>query len=174
MNIRSIFLTLALFLAATPSIAQTAGSTDVATATQEIADLSATIQEEPTNVEAYVHRGYLQAKLARYLPAISDYSEAIARDPNHSLAYTNRASAKISIRNYRGAFDDYTQVIRIEPTKAIAYNNRAIVRQQLGDCKGAIADLRLAAGLFQRQGDVAAYNRVMANLQVFAGGRKGW
>jgi tetratricopeptide (TPR) repeat protein len=175
MNIRAICLTLVLALPAFPALAEpNSNSNSTVAYQQEISELNTTIQAEPTNVDAYVQRGFLQAKLDRYLPAISDYTSAIERDPNHVLAYNNRAVAKISIKNYRGAFDDYTQVIRLEPTKAITYNNRAIVRHQLGDCKGAIADLRTAAGLFQQQGDTKSYDRAIANLKVFYGSKKGW
>jgi tetratricopeptide (TPR) repeat protein len=149
-------------------------STEVVAYRQEIASLDASLQQDPRDIDAYLKRGWLQAKLERYTPAIEDYSRAIALDPDLTVAYTNRASAKINLKNYWGAYEDYTQVIRLEPNKAITYNNRAIVRRQLGDCKGAIADLKISALLFRQQGDNEGYQQSMANLKVFSGSKKGW
>ena len=132
-----------------------------------IASLNIALQQNPQDVDAYVERGILHAKLDRNLPAIADYTEAIRLDPNRVLAYNNRAIAKLNLRDYRGAYLDYNQVVRIVPNKAIAYNNRATARQGMGDCKGAIADLKMAAALFQLQGDSSSYQRTMANLRVF-------
>jgi tetratricopeptide (TPR) repeat protein len=132
-----------------------------------ITSLNVALQQNPQDIDAYVERGILYAKLDRNLPAIADYTEAIRLDPNRVLAYHNRAIAKLNLRDYRGAYLDYTQVVRILPDKAIAYNNRATARQGMGDCKGAIADLKIAAALFQLQGDSFNYQRTLANLRVF-------
>jgi tetratricopeptide (TPR) repeat protein len=129
--------------------------------------LNATLQQNPQDLEAYVERGLLHAKLNRHQAAIADYTEIIRLDPNHALAYNNRAVAKLNLKDYWGAYQDYTQVVRIRPTQAITHNNRAIVRQKLGDCKGAIADLRIAAELFRQQGDQYNYQRTLANLKYF-------
>ncbi len=132
-----------------------------------ISSLNAALQQNPQDTDAYVERGILHAKLDRNLLAIADYTEAIRLDPNRVLAYNNRAVAKLNLRDYRGAYLDYTQVVRILPDKAITYNNRATARQGMGDCKGAITDLKIAAALFQLQGDAVNYQRTLANLRVF-------
>ena len=137
-----------------------------------IASLDIALQQNPQDVDAYVERGILHARLDRNLPAIADYTEAIRLDPNRVLAYNNRAIAKLNLRDYRGAYLDYTQVLRILPEKAIAYNNRATARQGMGDCKGAIADLTMAAALFKVQGDSFSYQRTLANLKVFQKARR--
>ncbi len=137
-----------------------------------IASLNVALQQNPQDIDAYVERGILYAKLDRNLPAIADYTEAIRLDPNRVLAYNNRAIAKLNLRDYRGAYLDYNQVVRIVPNKAIAYNNRATARQGMGDCKGAIADLKMAAALFQLQGDSSSYQRTLANLRVFQGSKR--
>jgi tetratricopeptide (TPR) repeat protein len=129
--------------------------------------LNATLQQNPQDIEAYIDRGLLHAKLNQHQAAIADYTEIIRLDSNHALAYNNRAVAKLNVKDYWGAYEDYTQVVRLRPTQAITHNNRAIVRQKLGDCKGAIADLRIAAALFRQQGDQYNYQRTLANLKYF-------
>jgi tetratricopeptide (TPR) repeat protein len=132
-----------------------------------VESLNTVLQQNPPDLEAYIERGLLHAKLNQHQAAIADYTEIIRLDPNHALAYNNRAVAKLNLQDYWGAYQDYTQVIRIRPNQAITHNNRAIVRQRLGDCKGAIADLRIAAELFRQQGDQYNYQRTLANLKFF-------
>lgn len=146
---------------ATPDATQTAPDR------QTIASLDATLQQNPQDLDAYIQRGRLYARLNKSLLAIADYTEAIRRDPNYAIAYNDRAMVKLNLKDYWGAYSDYSQVVRILPDQAITYNNRAAARHQLGDCKGAIADLRIAAELFRQQGDRSNYERTLANLKYF-------
>jgi len=137
------------------------------TSPPSIASLDATLQQNPKDVDAYLQRGVLHARLQQNIPAIADYTEVIRLDPNHALAYNNRATAKLNMKDFRGAYLDYSQVLRILPEQAITYNNRAYARHQAGDCKGAIADLRIAIELFRIKGDNYNYQRSLANLKQF-------
>ncbi len=140
---------------------------------QALVNLDTALQQDPRNIDAYIERGLLHAKLNQNLAAVTDYSTVIQLDPNRAIAYNNRAIAKVNLRDYWGAYQDYTQVVRIRPEQAITYNNRAVVRQKLGDCKGSIADLRIAAELFRLQGDPVNYQRTLANLKFFQRSGKG-
>jgi tetratricopeptide (TPR) repeat protein len=167
-NLLSLSILSAIALISMPLITVAAPDPAQTETTQPtIASLDATLQQNPQDLDAYLQRGILYARLERNIPAIADYSEVIRLDPNHALAYTNRAAVKLNMKDYRGAYLDYTQVIRILPEKAITYNNRAYARHQLGDCVGAIADLRIAIELFRIQGDNDSYQRALANLKVF-------
>lgn len=132
-----------------------------------IASLDATLQQNPKDLDAYLQRGILHARLQQNIPAIADYTEVIRLDPNHALAYNNRAAAKLNMRDARGAVLDYNEVLRILPEQAVTYNNRAYARHQAGDCKGAIADLRISMELFRIKGDSYNYQRSLANLKQF-------
>lgn len=134
---------------------------------QALASLNAALQQNPQDLDAYIQRGRLNAKLDRSLLAIADYTEVIRLAPNHAVAYNDRAMVKLNLKDYWGAYLDYSQVVRILPEQAVTYNNRAAARHQLGDCKGAIADLRIAAELFRQQGDRYNYQRTLANLKYF-------
>jgi tetratricopeptide (TPR) repeat protein len=151
-----------------PSVAVAeANPTQLAGDRQSIASLDTAIQQNPRDLDAYLQRGRLNAKLDRSLLAIADYTEIIRLDPNHAVAYNDRAMVKLNLKDYWGAYLDYSQVVRLLPDKAIVYNNRAAARHQLGDCKGAIADLRIAAELFRQQGDRSNYQLTMDNLKYF-------
>ncbi len=160
-----IYATLAtwlpLFAVAAPAASQ------IVSDRQSLAALDTAIQQNPRDLDAYLQRGRLNAKLDRSLLAIADYTEVIRLDPRNAAAYNDRAMVKLNLKDYWGAYLDYTQVVRIVPEKAIVYNNRAAARHQLGDCKGAIADLRIAAELFRQQGDSSNYQLTLDNLKYF-------
>jgi tetratricopeptide (TPR) repeat protein len=134
---------------------------------QSLTSLDTTIQQNPRDLDAYLQRGRLNAKLGRTLLALADFTEIIRLDPDRAIAYNDRATLKLNLKDYWGAYLDYSQVVRILPEKAIVYNNRAAARHQLGDCKGAIADLRIAAALFRQQGDNSSYQLTLENLKYF-------
>ena len=134
---------------------------------QTLASLTATLQQNPQDIDAHIERGFLYLQLNQNLAAIDDYNAVIKIDPNHALAYNNRAIAKTHLRDNWGAYLDYTQAIKIRPNQPMTHNYRAVVRQRLGDCKGAIADLRIAAELFRQQGDNVNYQRTLASLKQF-------
>jgi tetratricopeptide (TPR) repeat protein len=161
----SILTTIALMSMQVVAVA--APAPQAATEPLTIASMDAALKQNPQDVDAYVQRGVLHARLQQNIPAIADYTAAIRLDPNNVLAYNNRAIAKINLRDYYGAYLDYSQVVRIRPEQAITYNNRATARHQFGDCKGAIADLRIAAELFRLQGDQFNYQRTLTNLKYF-------
>jgi tetratricopeptide (TPR) repeat protein len=139
----------------------------VSTDRQSLTSLDTTIQQNPRDLDAYLQRGRLNAKLDRTLPALADFTEIVRLDPDNAIAYNERATLKLNLKDYWGAYRDYSQVVRILPEKAIVYNNRAAARHQLGDCKGAIADLRIAAELFRQQGDSSSYQLTLKNLKYF-------
>jgi tetratricopeptide (TPR) repeat protein len=141
----------------------TASTTD----SQALVSLDTALQQNPRDLDAYLQRGRLYAKLDRSVLAIADYTEVIRLAPNNAVAYNDRATVKLYSKDYWGAYLDYSQVVRILPEQAITYNNRAAARHQLGDCKGAIADLRIAAELFRLQGDNYNYQRTLTNLKYF-------
>ncbi len=134
---------------------------------QSLTSLDTTIQQNPRDLDAYLQRGRLNAKLGRTVLALADFTEIVRLDPDRAVAYNERATLKLNLKDFWGAYLDYSQVIRILPEKAIVYNNRAAARHQLGDCKGAIADLRIAAELFRQQGDSSSYQLTLENLKYF-------
>jgi tetratricopeptide (TPR) repeat protein len=134
---------------------------------QSLTNLDTIVQQNPRDLDAYLQRGRLNAKLDRTVLALADFTEIVRLDPNNAVAYNERATLKLNLKDYWGAYLDYSQVLRILPEKAIVYNNRAAARNQLGDCKGAIADLRIAAELFRQQGDSSSYQLTLENLKYF-------
>jgi tetratricopeptide (TPR) repeat protein len=158
----------AIALTSTPLLTLAAPDSSQTQAAQPtLASLDATLQQNPKDLDAYLQRGILHARLQQNIPAIADYTEVIRLDPNNIVAYSNRANAKVNMQDYQGAYLDYSQVLRIEPERAIAYNNRAFARHQLGDCKGAISDLKIAVELYRIMGDSNGYQSALANLKKF-------
>lgn len=157
----------AIAIAVIPTATLAAPPSLIASDRQDLTSLDTAIGQNPQDLDAYLQRGRLNAKLNRSLMAIADYTEVIRLDPNQAVAYYDRGMVKLNLKDYRGAYLDYSAAIRLRPQQALIYNNRATARYQLGDCKGAIADFKTAAELFRQQGDRDNYLRTLANLQHF-------
>ena len=63
-----------------------------------------------------------------------------------------------------------TLIITLNPQYAAAYGNRGWIRNLQGDKDGAIKDLETAANLFQKQRNIAGYNKTQELLQLIRGG----
>ena len=58
---------------------------------QEIEEYSSVIAVDPSNVQAYIHRGHAYFKLGQPQKALEDYSKAINLDPGFAAAYGLRS-----------------------------------------------------------------------------------
>jgi tetratricopeptide (TPR) repeat protein len=96
---------------------------------------------------------------------IAKYDEAIRQNPKDVKLYLARGKARYDRQNYQEALADYTEAIRLEPKNPIGYSNRALVKNYLGDKQGTIADLQIAAKLFEANGDRDNHQKVLGLLQ---------
>jgi tetratricopeptide (TPR) repeat protein len=96
---------------------------------------------------------------------MAKYDEAIRLNPNDVGVYLARGKARYDRQNYQEALADYTEAIRLEPKNPLGYANRALAKNYLGDKQGTIADLQIAAKLFEANGDRDNYQRVLNLLK---------
>lgn len=136
---------------------------------QAIEDFNEAIRLNPENPFAYCNRGEAKLKLKDAEGAIADCTETIRLDPQSSFAYSARGKAKHALRRYKAAIEDYTQALTINSgwgnsdSPADSYYNRGSAKSKLNDIAGAVEDLKIAADLFQQQGDIRRY-RITRNL----------
>lgn len=134
-----------------------------------IQDFTEAIRLNPESPFAYCNRGEAKLKLKDAEGAIADCTETIRLDPQSSFAYSARGKAKHALKRYKAAIEDYTQALRINSgwgnsdSPADSYYNRGSAKSKLNDITGAIEDLKIAADLFQQQGDTRRY-RITRNL----------
>lgn len=96
---------------------------------------------------------------------IAKYDEAIRQNPNDAKVYLARGKDRYDRQNYQEALADYTEAIRLEPKNPLGYANRALVKNYLGDKQGTIADLQIAAKLFEANGDRDNHQKILNLLQ---------
>jgi WD40 repeat protein/Flp pilus assembly protein TadD len=132
-----------------------------------IEDFNQAIQLNPNDAVVYCHRSNVRSELGDLQGTIEDLTRAIKIDSKYVLAYSNRGAARLKFGDLQGAIEDFNQAIQLDYNCAFAYFNRSKVRSELSDSQGASADLHKAAELFQIQGDMANYQRVMEILRQF-------
>ncbi|HEX2906693.1 MAG TPA: tetratricopeptide repeat protein [Phototrophicaceae bacterium] len=79
---------------------------------------SEVIKRQPTNSEAYLHRGFCEFRLADYEAALRDYQFAIKLDPQSALAFTFRGTVYFAQENYVEAWLDFHHAVILDPTFA--------------------------------------------------------
>ncbi len=75
--------------------------------------------------------------------------------------YTIRGAAYGGLKEYPKAITDNTKAIDISPQYAEAYSNRGIAYSQVGNTLQAKQNLQTAAQLFQKQGKVDLYEKLI-------------
>jgi tetratricopeptide (TPR) repeat protein len=96
---------------------------------------------------AYLNRGNVYARRAKYDRALADYGAALALDPGNLLIAYNRGNAYLDTRQYEHAIADYSRAIELDESFALAYFNRGLAHEQLGDSAAAAEDYRRALAL---------------------------
>ena len=83
-----------------------------------------------------------------------------------AFEYCKSAYAKQIQGDKKGAISDCDQTIAIDPKHALAYPNRGMAKCKLVDLQGGLADFKIAAPLFQQQGNTEMYEKLQKAIQV--------
>jgi tetratricopeptide (TPR) repeat protein len=144
-------------------------------------ELTAAIQDNPSNAEAYYLRGtayygrYETAFNAKdpkadgedFWRAITDFTKAIELDHGYAEAYHYRGLTYHGLGLDMHSIADYTQAITLDPNMEYPYYGRALVYEDEGRKQEAIADFRrfleLSQDLYWRQ---EAQKRLNALLEL--------
>jgi tetratricopeptide (TPR) repeat protein len=86
------------------------------------------------------------------------------KTPNDAQTYLLRGKAHFRTDNWHKAIGELDRAIDLAPDLAKAYVKRFFARLQIGEREAAIADLNMAASLFQQQGDEDNYRKAMQRL----------
>ncbi len=120
-----------------------------------IADFSASIGLDATNVAIYVNRAGAYQRKRDYGRAMADYNHAAALDPQEPWVFLERGIAYYRMHDFVHARQDYDEAIRLNPGVSTFFRRRGELRKDQGDLAGAGADLEAALRLDPR--DVLAY-----------------
>ena len=111
-----------------------------------VADLTKSIEFNPTNAAAYYSRGFttyfrLHTDVAG---AIADLDKAIELDPGNSISYALRGILRRSSKNYSGAIDDYNKAIELDPKNGANYLLLALMQNDLSELRPALTNFNKA------------------------------
>lgn len=131
--------------------------------------------EEPPYLNFIDGRSHLIKQNTR--KAIAAFTEAINYDPFYAEAWFYRGKAYHSLDNLTLAIADYSQAITYKSEYAEAYGNRGCaliklykqnaVRSQFYHFERGRNDLKIAAKLFQSQGNMVNYEKAILLLQRY-------
>lgn len=98
------------------------------------------IELDPTNINAYLYRGFCRNITKEFAGAVVDFTKVIELSPDHKWAYVSRGSARNKTGDYALAIEDFNQALLLDPTDQEAYNNRGFSKKMMGDKDGACED----------------------------------
>lgn len=128
-----------------------------------LAEFDEAIRLQEDFVSAYVNRANIKDDLGDPSGALVDYANALKYEKSDANIYYNRGLTYSRLKQYEKAMNDYDRAIAINPEYAPPYTGRAIIKHDvLGDKDGGLQDLKMAAELYQKQGNEAKSKEIMA------------
>ncbi|NJM97531.1 MAG: DnaJ domain-containing protein [Phormidesmis sp. RL_2_1] len=117
--------------------------------------------------EAYLRRAEVRYRLKDDPGVLADCQRAIALDASEAKTYFFQGMARYRMDYVQSAIAAFTDAIACDPEEAQYYYRRGMAYEDLHDVNAAAKDLRRAAKLFFRQGNVANHQRLQQYLRQF-------
>ena len=114
---------------------------------ENISSLSAVIDRNPRDPEAYNVRGSAYGRAGQYDRALDDFNKAIQLRPGFYQAYANRALIHRFKGDDQNAVADYNKALQINPSYDAAYIGRGTVYRLAGRADQAFQDFNRAIQL---------------------------
>jgi tetratricopeptide (TPR) repeat protein len=111
---------------------------------EAIADLTALLQHQPGNADAYFDRGVLHQRSGQRHEALRDFDAAIKWSPSNPEAHFNRAQTLVSLGRVNESLVDYERVLTLVPDHLEALIDRARLFQARKDLDAARTDVNAA------------------------------
>jgi tetratricopeptide (TPR) repeat protein len=133
-------------------------------------DFEAALKLRPNFVEALVNSANVLDDLGRTPEAIDRYGLALAQKASDPNIYYNRGLAYSRLSQYPQAMSDYNKAIALNAEYPFPYQGRALIKyEKLGDKKGGLQDLKMAAEIYQRQGNKSKFEELMSLYKKLGG-----
>lgn len=122
-------------------------------------------QSNSTQAQTHFQQASEYFKQRKYDLALAEFNKVIELEPTNELAYLGRATIYLGQKEWNSALDNFNQAIKFDPKLALAYFGRGVVRLQVEGRDSGVADLKVAAQLFQEQKDTEGYQQVTSILK---------
>jgi|GEM_PF-6408170 len=131
-----------------------------------LSELKQAIKLDPTNAEAYFHKGAIEIKMRNTRDAWPDFQQAVKANAKYTPAYLGIAYINADTGNYKVAIEELNKALVINDKFADAYFARGLMREKLGSRQGAIVDLQTAAKLFDEQHLGSKLDKAYKDIQL--------
>jgi tetratricopeptide (TPR) repeat protein len=125
-----------------------------------IIEYTLVIESSPHVAAAFSGRGDAYSKVGEVEKAMADYDRSTQLDPTAIVNYYRRGNLYYSIKNYVQALAEYSHAIELRPDFALAHIGRGHTNRELYGEQEGMSDWKLAAKLFQEQGNSDQYTYV--------------
>jgi tetratricopeptide (TPR) repeat protein len=105
-----------------------------------IVNYSETLQRDPRNAHALLHRGAAFARQGAWDRAVADFTEALRVDAANALAFYNRALVYSQQGKSDQALADFSEALRLDPINSLADFDRGMLYSQKREHSLAVAD----------------------------------
>ncbi|MGH6715447.1 MAG: caspase family protein [Bradyrhizobium sp.] len=105
-----------------------------------IKSLTAKIDRNPNDIDAYYRRGQIYASRGAYHRALTDFSDTIRQSPRDVEALNNRCWVRTVLGDLQGALKDCNEALRLRPGFVDALDSRGLANLKSGRNKKAIVD----------------------------------
>ena len=130
-------------------------------------DYTQALTLDPQFAEAYLRRAEVRYQLEDDSGVLTDCQQAIALSPSEANVYYYQGMARYRLNYVQSAIAAFTQAIIHDPEDARYSYWRGLAHQDLHDLDEAAKDLRRAAHLYRRQGNLTKYQRLQQYLRPF-------
>ena len=150
MNLRMVFLTVALALSGAASADENARQdcqvlSDPAAAQiacQSVLAAAAADAGDTRYAWTWNNLGLAHAGQGAYLDALEAYGEALKADPRFAAALSNRGNAHAALGDMLAARADHEAAVALDPDYLAAQHNLAVDMEELGDYRAALKGYR--------------------------------
>ncbi|MEH2238081.1 tetratricopeptide repeat protein [Nostoc sp.] len=130
-----------------------------------IEDFNRTLQLNPNYYGAYYGIGVVKMYQNQFKEAIIKFNKCIEINPLHVSSYFYRGYIYELGSYYNKALENYSAAIKIDAFHKEAHEKQGFIRIKIGDLEGGIQDLKLAANISLKQGNVEDYQRILNNIR---------
>jgi tetratricopeptide (TPR) repeat protein len=133
--------------------------------TQSIIYFDMAIKQDPTYIDAWLHKGDAQRAMLDYNASLQSYEGALRVKNNTKAAWSGMVEAYISMNNYQQAAEAAAKVTEIEPNRKENWQKEGDLWQMHGDYESALAKYDRALNLDPKYVD-ALYRKALSKMAL--------
>ncbi len=121
--------------------------------------LDTAITFDKKNINAYLLRAKLYAKMKNNIQSLLDYKEALAINPKAEFLNYNIGFNYYALGKYEKALEHFEKATKSND-EPLYFEAQAYTRKMLGDSKGAVKDVKKAISLYKKVNDEAKVKKL--------------